>query len=74
MQQLPDTKIVIAKVFAVIPEFHLAYCEDENGWRYGLTRHNEGLQYTDVVEGDILELEVTVKFPRTLKAKHVGQS
>lgn len=69
MQQSQDTKTVIAKVIAIIPEYEIAYCETEDGYRYALTHHNEGLQYTDVVEGDMVELEVTNKFSRTIRAK-----
>jgi hypothetical protein len=69
MQPLPETKILIAEVISVVPEWHLAMCRTQDKWQYSITRHNEGLQWTDVKVGDMIEIEVMCHLAKVVKAK-----
>lgn len=67
-----EVNTVRAEVIAVIPEYEQACCETDLGHRYSITRHNSGLQWHDVKEGDHVELDVTVQFPRIIKARYAN--
>lgn len=67
-----EVKTVRAEVIAVIPEYEQACCETDLGHRYSITRNNAGLSWNDVKEGDLVELDVTVRFPRILKARYAN--
>lgn len=67
----PKTRTVMAEVIAVIPEFEQSICRTSDGWQYTLINRTSP-KWDEVNEGDLLELEVTINYPRIIKAKHVN--
>lgn len=67
-----EVKTIRAEVIAVIPEYEQACCETDLGYRYSITRHSRGLRWNDVKEGDTVELDVTVRFPRIIEARYAN--
>jgi hypothetical protein len=65
------TRIVIAEVIAVIPEYEQSICRTGDGYQYTLINRTTP-RWDEVNEGDLLELEVTLNYPRIIKAKHVN--
>ena len=63
-----QTRDVSAVVFAVVPEYHQVKVRDPDGHVYSLTRKTEGIQLSDLHEGQRIVCTVTRRLPRVLRA------
>ena len=63
-----ETRQVVVKVIATIPEFHQVIVRDGTGRQFAITRRTNGIDWTKLYEGQRLQCTVTVKLPRVLYA------
>lgn len=60
-----------ATVLAVIPEYHLAKIETDDGHQYGITERTSGLSWNQVREGQRVACTVTTSLPRVVEVLQV---
>ena len=65
----PDNRQVDVTVLALIPTYHQVEVRAEDGSRYSLTRHTQGIDLSELHEGQRLRCTVTVRLPRVLNAQ-----
>lgn len=63
---------LVAKVVAVLPEFHQARLRDDSGFEYSITDMTAGVSPGDLHEGQVLRCVVTVELPRVISASVIG--
>jgi hypothetical protein len=64
-----DNRQVDVTVLALIPTYHQVEVRAEDGSRYSLTRHTQGIDLAELHEGQRLRCTVTVRLPRVLNAQ-----
>jgi hypothetical protein len=65
------TKIILAEVIAVIPEYHQTIVETDTGYQYAIVETTKGIHWRTLKEGDQIELEVYTAIPIVKEVLHV---
>lgn len=68
------TKVIIAEVIAVIPEFYQVIVSTLGSWQYTITRKTAGPAWNTLKEGDIVELVVYTELPIVKEVLSVNKS
>lgn len=69
---LEKVKVILAEVVSVNLKHKQACCETGSGSVYFISGHNKGLRWNDVKVGDVVELEITSKFPKLVMVRYAN--
>lgn len=71
MSDQRPTKIILAEVIAVIPEYHQTCVRTDSGYQYAIVESTKGIHWSTLKEGDMIELEVYTAIPIVKEVLHV---